>query len=133
MLEIWIMLKVREFQNENLKSKHCLKYERKNLQNSALSNFFVHIRLVHVLWYNILECYFGMILWYFEIRINYTNFLLVQNRFFLSFPLQKVNIDKFLSLISSRNNVQDDMNKFHNAKPKNDCVLFACWKMADTL
>ena len=43
------MLKVRKFQNENMKSSHCPKYERKNLKNSALGiqsnifKFFVHI------------------------------------------------------------------------------------------
>ena len=31
------LLKVRKFQNENMKSSHCPKYERKNLKNSALS------------------------------------------------------------------------------------------------
>ena len=30
-------LKVNKFQNENMKSSHCLKYERKNLKNSAQS------------------------------------------------------------------------------------------------
>ena len=30
-------LKVSKFQNENMKSSHCPKYERKNLKNSALS------------------------------------------------------------------------------------------------
>jgi hypothetical protein len=30
-------LKVNKFQNENMKSSHCPKYERKNLKNSALS------------------------------------------------------------------------------------------------
>ena len=31
------LLKVSKFQNENMKSSHCPKYERKNLKNSALS------------------------------------------------------------------------------------------------
>ena len=30
------ILKVRKFQNENMKLSHCLKYERKNLKNSVL-------------------------------------------------------------------------------------------------
>ena len=30
-------LKVRKFQNENMKSSHCQKYERNFLKNSALS------------------------------------------------------------------------------------------------
>ena len=30
-------LKVNKFQNENMKSSHCPKYERKNLKNSAQS------------------------------------------------------------------------------------------------
>ena len=32
-----LFLKVSKFQNENMKSSHCPKYERKNLKNSALS------------------------------------------------------------------------------------------------
>ena len=43
------------------------------------------------------------------------NLLLVQNRFVLSLPVKKVNDNKFSShnfVISSQNNVQDDMNKF---------------------
>ena len=32
-----IVLKVRKFQNENMKSSHCPKYEWKKLKNSALS------------------------------------------------------------------------------------------------
>ena len=31
------LLKVSKFQNENMKSSHCPKYERKNLKNSVLS------------------------------------------------------------------------------------------------
>ena len=32
-----VSIKVNKFQNENMKSSHCPKYERKNLKNSALS------------------------------------------------------------------------------------------------
>ena len=32
-----LVLKVRKFQNENMESSHCPKYERINLKNSALN------------------------------------------------------------------------------------------------
>ena len=58
---------------------------------------------------------------------------MVQNRFFLSFPVKKVNNNKFSSqnfVISSKitfqNNVQDDMNKFFEFRSKKTLLWPHC-------
>ena len=53
------------------------------------------------------------LLWYLGKQTS--QFLLVHNRFFLSLPDKKVNYSKFSFqnfVITSQNNVQEDMNKF---------------------
>ena len=47
----WRVVKVRKFQNKNMKSSHCPKYQRKNLKNSVLS---IQGRILHFFFFHIL-------------------------------------------------------------------------------
>ena len=60
----WYELKVHKFQNENMTSSHCQKYERKNLKNSALS--------IQSIFFQIFRSYFGQ---WDDSRFLFWNFL----------------------------------------------------------
>ena len=50
MKQFWIWSKVRKFQNKNMKSLNCQKYERKNLKNSVLNHRAVFFKFLRLFW-----------------------------------------------------------------------------------